>query len=132
MGLFPTEAVVRGHFNGATAERSTNRADNLDEEDSALVHRIGWFASACVRRGRPAPRSGQRIMSDVLRSAVAEVPDRRDAQTRVFRNSDGTLTVNTYLTPINYHSTHGWVPIDNAVKPVRDRPGWVGTAANSW
>lgn len=63
---------------------------------------------------------------------VKELPERRNATTRVFRNSDGSLTVDAYTTPINYRTEHGWSPIDNTIHPLKARPGWVGTSANSW
>jgi hypothetical protein len=51
---------------------------------------------------------------------------------RVFRNTDGSLTVDAYSTPIHYQRDGRWEPIDNAVRPVQGRPGWVGTSANAW
>ena len=64
---------------------------------------------------------------------VAEVESRRKADTRAFRNDDGSLLIEEYSTPIHYRGGHGkWLPIDNTLRPVPTRPGWVGTAANDW
>jgi RHS repeat-associated protein len=80
--------------------------------------------SAASRPGLLSPRAAG--------APVAEMVAGRDANTRVFRNDDGSLTVDAYLTPIHYPTRYGWVPIDNTVKPLPGRPGWVGTSGNAW
>jgi RHS repeat-associated protein len=71
-------------------------------------------------------------LSDLMAQAVSEDVSRRDATTRVFRNEDHTLTVDGYVTPINYRTAKGWAPIDNTISSIKGRTGWVGTNANSW
>ncbi|MGH2760456.1 MAG: PA14 domain-containing protein [Actinomycetota bacterium] len=63
---------------------------------------------------------------------VQEVVERRDAFTRVFRNEDGSLTVDAYTSPIHYSKGGSWVPIDNGVTEDRERAGWLRTRGNAW
>jgi YD repeat-containing protein len=46
--------------------------------------------------------------------------------------SDGSLNLQVYSTPLFWHNTKAWVPIDNTVRPLSGRPGWLGTTGNSW
>lgn len=50
----------------------------------------------------------------------------------MFANKDGSLTVDAYAVPVNYQTPKGWEPIDNTLRPVAGKDGWVGTSANSW
>jgi RHS repeat-associated protein len=61
-----------------------------------------------------------------------ELVDRRNATTRVFENTDGSLSVDEYSVPVHYPTASGWVPIDNSVKADPGRSGWVTTAGNEW
>jgi RHS repeat-associated protein len=73
----------------------------------------------------------QRELADPT-APVEELVGRRDANTRVFRNENGSLTVDAYTTPIHYRTSHGWQPIDNALAQDAERPGWLKTDGNEW
>ena len=70
--------------------------------------------------------------SGSVTGAIEELPQRRDAFTRVFRGDDGSLTIDGYTTPINYETVSGWAPINNTVSPDVTRPGWVRTTGKPW
>jgi RHS repeat-associated protein len=43
------------------------------------------------------------------------------------------LTIDEYSTPIHYRTDEGdWIAIDNTLRPVSTRPGWVATNGNEW
>lgn len=63
---------------------------------------------------------------------VAEVTSKRTAFSRVFRLSDGSLRVETYSTPLFWHSGAGWKPIDDTLSAQQGRPGWLTSNGNSW
>jgi RHS repeat-associated protein len=83
---------------------------------------VSWSAS----QPRPAPAAADDT------TPIEEAVELRDATSRVFRHSDGSLTVDAYATPINYPTSDGWAPIDNTVAADESRAGWVRTAGNEW
>jgi RHS repeat-associated protein len=85
-----------------------------------------------AKRG-PSSQGGPFIGPSPTPVAVAELKDQRTAKSRVFRNDDGSLTVQESSTPVNHQLADGsWVPIDNALHPDSSRPGWVTTNGNDW
>ncbi|MDQ1500885.1 MAG: hypothetical protein QOI86_4225 [Actinomycetota bacterium] len=82
--------------------------------------------------GQPVPRPEQDSGQRSKPTAIAEVVEQETAKTRVFRNDDGSLTIDESATPVNHKGKDGaWVPIDNTLRPVT-RPGWVATSGNDW
>ncbi|MGH9119130.1 MAG: hypothetical protein ACRD0A_14990, partial [Acidimicrobiales bacterium] len=63
-----------------------------------------------------------------------EVVDQRSADRTVFRNTDGTLTLQAWGEPRFYQpaGSEAWEPIDNRLVADEDRPGWLRNEANSW
>ena len=61
-----------------------------------------------------------------------ELVDERDRDVQVFENSDGSLTVREYSSPVHHDVDGTWVPIDNALEPTPDRPGWISSTSNDW
>lgn len=56
-----------------------------------------------------------------------ELPDKRDAYQRVYRNADGTQTTEFSTSPVNHRRPDGsWAPIDTRL--VADRDGWRNAA----
>jgi RHS repeat-associated protein len=79
----------------------------------------------------PSQRGAQRS-EDQLPEIVQELESRRDAKTRVFRNEDGSLTVDAYAAPIHYKTKDGWEPISNKVEKDSERSDWLKTSKNAW
>lgn len=109
------------------SEAPDSEAPNEVRAASASGSGVSWSAS----RGSEPPQMELDTQTLAAR-AEAEVPELGDAHTRVFRNDDGTLTVQASLAPINYETADGWMRISNAVTPDSRRPGWVSTAGNAW
>lgn len=83
----------------------------------------------------PAPPEGSAPVAQGTASldvAIDEDVARRDAYSKTFRGEDGMLYVDAYSDPIHYRIGDEWAPIDNTVAALPERPGWVGTADNSW
>jgi RHS repeat-associated protein len=64
---------------------------------------------------------------------VQELVSQRTAFTSTWRDSDGSISVKSYLAPHFYQDSSGhWSPIDSNVSAVKGRPGWFQSGANSW
>lgn len=102
------------------------RSDPVEEQAPELGQPSGMWSTA---RSQETPRSGPAHGSRV----VGEVESRRVGNARLFELEDGSLVVDEYTTPIHYQGDDGgWRRIDTTLRPVPGRPGWVGTAGNSW
>ena len=80
----------------------------------------------------PEPGTAPALEPDSWPEPVEELVDRRDAFTRVFRNADGSLTVDVYAEPIHYMTEDGWQPIDTTISADEDRRGWIEVDGNEF
>ena len=133
--IFAAAPAVQG---APTAARGKAAKGSISASDLPLLvsDRL-----APTRPSMPGVAGGGRSAWDLKASrsrdakpvAVAELEARREAKERVFRNDDGSVTVDQYTTPIHYENDAGaWVPIDNTPRPLPGRPGWVATTGNDW
>ncbi|WP_203908082.1 PA14 domain-containing protein [Rhizocola hellebori] len=81
--------------------------------------------SQAAKPKRPVPREFD---------PAREIIRRRDAQTEVYANDDGTETVILHTEPVNFQPRPGaaWEKIDNTLVPDPQRDGWIRNLANSW
>lgn len=79
------------------------------------------------------PKASVRSTTE-LPDADHELVSGRDAVTEVWQNTDGTQTITIHDEPVHYQKagTSAWADIDNSLKPVSARAGWVENTANDW
>lgn len=84
----------------------------------------GGAASVSGPPGVSSPGTAQR---ESLGGRV-ELPARRTATSKTFRNADGSLTTSLFSSPVHFRDGERWEPISSELVPVEGAYGWANEA----